>query len=461
MTDRRYTLALWAIVLTGLALRIAAAQGGLWLDEAWSAQLAHEARTPIGVFLNINHDNNHHLNSLWMQFVGFGAPPVLQRALSIVTGTIAIPVAALIFRSRGALIPLIAALLFALCPMVVTMGSEARGYAPMTLALLTAILLVSRWLADDTAERTRQRLALCFALGALSQLTMIFGCVALVGWVFFTLWQRSTFAEAMKRTLILFAPALIVLAAVLGLIFGAAYASPTGFQFGDYKPFDMLLFLHGVVEMLGYTVGWPIVTLWLIPAALILVVLAHRAGATHLAFYRLAIVAFPVTLAILHAGNPGHPRYYLVASVALLLMLSEMIGTMLSRGGWQRLAAGAGLAALLAGYAAQDIDLIRNQRGDPDPAIFALKGRAPGGTAVLLDRSTGLAMLNAAAAHYRYPLTVIEKGCASNRFLFVDRFKGEDFEAAPVRCGGTYRAIAAARSRGLSGTHWTLYERQP
>ncbi len=461
MVNRRYTITLWAIALVGLAVRIASARGGLWLDEAWSAQLADEAKTPIGVFLNINHDNNHHLNSLWMQFVGFDAPPMLQRALSIVTGTIAIPVAALIFKRRSILVALVAALLFALCPMVVTMGSEARGYAPMTLALLTAILLIERWLADGRAERTRQRLAWCFALGALSQMTMVFGCIALIGWVFFALWHRTTFGEAAKRSLILFTPALIALAAVLGLVLGAAYASPTGFQFGDYKPFAMLLFLHANVEMLGYTIGWPVVTLWLIPAALILVVLARHAEATHLAFYRLAIVAFPVTLAILHAGNPGHPRYYLLVSVAVLLMLAEMTGTMLARGGWQRVAAGAALAAMLFGYGWHDAVLIGNQRGDPDPAIAAMKLRAPGGTAVLLDRPTGLAMLNAAAAHHRYPLIVIEKGCGTTRFLFVDRFKGEDFEATPVRCGGTYRAVASAESRGLSGTHWTLYERQP
>ncbi|MEO7679172.1 MAG: hypothetical protein ABIS14_00570, partial [Sphingomonas sp.] len=335
MVNRRYTISLWTIVLVGLALRIASARGGLWLDEAWSAQLARDAGTPIGVFLNINHDNNHHLNSLWMQFVGFGAPPMLQRALSIITGTIAIPVAALIFRARGTLVALIAALLFALSPMAVTMGSEARGYAPMSLAFLTAILFISRWLAGDAADRTRQRLALCFALGLLSQMTMLFGCVALVGWVFVTLARRNTPLAAVKQTLTLFAPALIALLVVLSVIAGAAYASPTGFQFGDYKPFAMLLFLHGIIEMLGYTIGWPVVTLWLIPGTAILVLLARRAGATHVAFYGLAIVAFPVTLAVLHAGNPGHPRYYLVASIALLLLIAEAIGTMLTRRGWQ------------------------------------------------------------------------------------------------------------------------------
>ena len=85
LRDRRYGILLAAIVATGFLLRLVSARGGLWLDEAWSAQLADEAATPLAVFLNINHDNNHHLNSLWLQFVGFGAPPLLARALSIAT----------------------------------------------------------------------------------------------------------------------------------------------------------------------------------------------------------------------------------------------------------------------------------------------------------------------------------------------------------------------------------------
>ena len=461
LINRRYGAMLGAIVLAGLALRIAAARGGLWLDEAWSAELAHQAKTPIGVFLNINHDNNHHLNSLWMQLAGYGSAPLLQRALSIATGTIAIVAAARIFVPRGRGMSLVAGALFAISPMMVTMGSEARGYAPMTLALLTAIVLASRWLDDAPGERTRQRLALCFALGALSQLTMVFGCVALIGWVFLTLCARVPPVAAARRTLWLFAPALVALAAVLAVIAGAAWASPDGFRFGDYKPFDILMFLHALIEMIGYTIGWPLVSLWLIPGALILVVLARRAGAAHLALYMLAIVAFPLALALLRAGNPGHPRYYLLAAVALLLLLSEVMATMIARGGWQRLAGGAALTAILTGGLWQDADLIRNQRGDPAAAVTAMAARAPQGATVLLDRPTGLAMIKVAAAHARYPLTVVEQGCRPARFLFADRFKGEEFDAAPRRCNGVYRPVASARARGLSGTHWTLYERQP
>ena len=174
----RLWLWLGAVTVLALALRIAGAQGALWLDEAWSAKLAHDAGTPLGVFLSINHDNNHHLNSLWLQLVGPGAPAPLARALSIVTGTLAVPVAALVLAPRGPRAAVTAALLFAVSPILVTLGSEARGYAPMTLALLSAVLMTDRRLRRGDAYRPARGLTLAFVLGLLSQLTKLIGILA-------------------------------------------------------------------------------------------------------------------------------------------------------------------------------------------------------------------------------------------------------------------------------------------
>ena len=133
-----------AIVALGLALRIVSARGGLWIDEAWSAVLVDRAATPLGVFVTINHDNNHYLNSLWMLALGFGADPLALRSLSIATGTLTILVAAAIGARRSTRHALVTALLFAISPILVNYGSEARGYAPMLLAATVAILVVAR-----------------------------------------------------------------------------------------------------------------------------------------------------------------------------------------------------------------------------------------------------------------------------------------------------------------------------
>ena len=146
----RVTLAVAALTLLGLALRLLAARGGLWLDEAWSATFAQEVGTPLGVILQVNHDNNHILNTLWLQLVGPDATPMLQRALSIACGTATIPLAALFARRGGGAAAVVAALIFAISPILVTYGSEARGYAPMIAAMLLMLVLIDRWLEERT-----------------------------------------------------------------------------------------------------------------------------------------------------------------------------------------------------------------------------------------------------------------------------------------------------------------------
>src|SRR5256885_11125333 len=80
---KRDQLVWWSAVAAaaaaGLLLRILAARSGLWTDEAWSMIYASQARDAAGVFLRINHDNNHHLNTLWLQAVRIRTPPWLAR----------------------------------------------------------------------------------------------------------------------------------------------------------------------------------------------------------------------------------------------------------------------------------------------------------------------------------------------------------------------------------------------
>jgi len=458
--DGRYWWLLGAIVLLGLALRIAGAQGALWLDEAWSAKQAHDAGTPLGVFLNINHDNNHHLNSLWMQLVGFDAAPPFARALSIVTGTAAILIAALIGARRSRALGLITALLFAVSPALVTFGSEARGYAPMALALLAAILLVDRWLAGEAERSPATALAIAFFLGAFSQLTMFFGFCALAGWVFFTLWRRDGLKPAIAGSFKLFLPSAIALGLVVAILLGAA-AAHAGFKFGRYDPYNTMELLHGVSEMAQYTLGIPVISIWwfaLIPA---LVVLAPSAGVSRIAFHRLAILAFPLVLALLRAGNVAHPRYYLLVGIALLILVAEFIWLGWRAGGWKRWLAGGVLAGIIAASLVLDMDLAINRRGDVGAAIRAMQARAPRGANLLLDRETGIATLEAAAASAHYPLQVRLADCAGARFFFADRFRGEEPPHQIALCGARFTPIAGARAHGMSGTHWTLYERQP
>lgn len=448
------------IALIGLILRIAAASGALWLDEAWSATMADDVRTPLGVFWNINHDNNHHLNSLWLQTVGIGAPPVVARALSIISGSLSILVAGLIGARRGAGIGIVTALLFALSPVLVTLGSEARGYAPMTLMVLICIWYIDRWLAGDESANRPITLAICFFVGALFQLTMAFAACALIGWPLLALWQREGWRTAARKTALLFGPAVAALALAIAIVFAPALIEGTEFRFGSKQPFTMLLFLKGLVDLFGFTLGIPFISFWAPAATIALLILARTMGTQRLVFYWLAIVAFPLTVAALHMVNVGHPRYYLLVAIAMLLLIGEAAGHMIRAGRGRAVAAGAALLAFSGASVAADLSLIRNQRGDTMPAIRTLAARAPAGTRLLIGGEAGAALVKVSAAEAGYPIEIAES-CPAARFLFVDGFKGEPGGRPSLtrRCGVRYRSIANAEARGMSGQSWTLYER--
>jgi hypothetical protein len=168
------------LTLVGLALRMAAARGGMWTDEAWSVVFAAQARDPLGIFLRINHDNNHHLNSLWLQAIGMHASSMLARAPAILAGTLTIPAAALLFARRSSAGAIAAAALFAISPIMVTYGSEARGYASMILATIIMIWLVTNSVEGHAKSSTQWLIALTAApdLVGLSREAFIDGCAA-------------------------------------------------------------------------------------------------------------------------------------------------------------------------------------------------------------------------------------------------------------------------------------------
>ena len=439
--------------LAGLGLRIAAAQGSLWLDEAWSAVLADQVGTPLGVFVGINHDNNHHLNTLWLQWAGIGASPLLARALSIAAGTLAIVVAGLIGARRGRLAGILTAALFALSPVMVSLGSEARGYAPMMLMALIALWHVDRFLDGDAEADRPVTIAVCFFVGALAQLTIVFIACALVGWVFLTLWRKDGWRSGLIATVRLLGPSVAALLLALAIAFGPTWIEGEEFRLGSVAPFSFAGFARGLGDLLHYSWGGPALLMLLFGA--LALPLASR---ERLPFYALAILAFPLTVAALRPLNAEYARYYLLVGLALLLLLGEGLAELFRRGGAARVLAACALAVIAASSLANDLALIRDRRGDVGPAVARLAAIAPRGADVGLARESGLALLQVAAAEARYPVR-LTRDCGRTRFVFAEWFEGENPDALAARCGSGLHSVASATSHGLSGQNWTLYER--
>jgi hypothetical protein len=443
----------------GLALRIAAAQGALWLDEAWSAVAAHEVATPMGVLLRINHDNNHHLNTLWLQLVGLDAQPLVQRALSIATGTLAIPLAAVIGLRQGRGAALCAALLFAISPLLVTYGAEARGYAPMVLAMLATVLLTARWLDDPEQRVPGIGLFGAVLLGMLSQLTMAFGLAALGLWVGWAQFRSRPPRVAFRNSARVLLPVVIAATAVLALVFGAARAAGTGLQFGNYDAFSLWKLADGWGAMMFAALGGPIATI----AAILLIappdVPGDRAGQARDRLFFLFALLIPLGVALFQIGNSGAPRYHLLSGVGALMLIAIHSGPRLARRHPLRLLIMAALALVTVASLITDWRIIGNRRADPGVALDAMAMLAPVGTEIAVEHPRASAVMRAGAASRHYTLKIVESPCPAARFFFVDRDGDAPFPDPKDHCIAAYRIVAEGHPTGLSGTHWKLYER--
>jgi hypothetical protein len=460
--DRRTRIALVAITVVALALRIAAAQGALWLDEAWSAVFAREAETVTGVFVAINHDNNHFANTLWLQATGWGAPPVLSRALSIFSGAAAVVVGGILNLRRGRVAALSAALILALSPVLVIYGSEARGYAPMLLGLLICIVIVDRWLSVRPFSAAPGLLGLAAAFGVLAHLTMIVGLMAISLWTAVRLAQRMSAAAAIAETLRLMRWAIASAAAILSIVAVVAIGNG-GYRVGSVLPFQWNAFAGALEQLLFYSFGWerlagglPLAATAALVFAATLRVSAMRDRA---ALYGATILAFPAAIACLQVSNGSFPRYFLISALGLLLLSADLISAGFREGGLKRVICCTALAGFCLGSLLVDLDIVRSRRSDPGEALQAMIEREKFGTAVTVENPRSSAVLAAAAASRGYRLLITEDSCSGSPFLFADKDGATPLPLRQLRCGTWYERIAGRRLNGLSGLTWQLYAR--
>lgn len=465
------TRPIWAlfgiIVLGGLVLRMMAATGGLWIDEAWSAVFAHEASPFLGVFSSIHHDNNHHLNTLWLQLVGVSAPPIVMRGLSIIAGTASICVAAWIGLRRGAVTALVSAILFAVTPIFVLYGSEARGYAPMMLAVLLAITMIDDWLQDPRSAPPADRLAIIAGIGTVAHLMMAPALALLGGWVWRVRLPKQGFVGATRDTVRLIAPAAIVSGAILITVIGSAYTVAGGMTVGSYTPFSGALFVHAMGELAGLTTGiggfGAVSSFAPVLAALVimLVILPGPAPLGHRAWlYMLLIFAMPLVVLLIQPGNTQFSRYYLLVALGLLLFVGERVGAILTVPGWRRWLGTGILLAWTLGSLFQCAQLIENQRGHVERAVATMAAQMPLSGQVAIDNPRARAVLQVAAAQQGYTLSILTRPCVRADYWFVERERGDIAVAHAARCGDDWRLIAQADAIGPSGQSWSLYAPQ-
>lgn len=460
-----FRYALIALILLGAALRLYAAQGDLWLDEIWTLNLLERAHSFGDVFIGLHHDNNHVANSAWLYVIGPNASVPLMRLAAVAFGTLAIPAAAAASRRYCDAAGLLAAFVFAISYFFVHYGSEARGYAGMTLAVLLAYGLVDAILAEGASRRSLLALAAAIGFGTFSHLTMIeaSGALALTALLRF---RRCGLGRA------------VAIGAVAGLaslpaLFCFAYgALAPDFQVGAMVPLSPAIFAEGVAGMARATLGFPrgvddfalLGAAGLLALGLLAVLPAERRIFP-------AIAVFGLPLLHIAAGLPSqqYPRFHSTAAIGLALLAAEGCAALWRAGARRRRAAAVLLGAFAIGGAVQLADFYRFGRGHYADAVRIMAERKEARYAVDFARGETKAVVAYHARKLGVVATAVSlaEWCASPpAFLLVVDLPdsradhAERRSAGPQECRADFLRRGYFPASGLSGFAWTLYERE-
>ena len=181
MPPRVAAVAIVTIVVVAGIVRTLAATGELWLDEIWSLSIARLITSPLGVFTELHHDNNHHLNTLYLSLLPHAHSWVTHRVHVLIASTATVVLAAAIARRSGRTHAVAAAVTTGASFLLTSYGSEARGYALAVFFAFAGVLAAHRSL-----ETRRIAWAALFGvvsvLGILSHLTFLHALPGLLAW---------------------------------------------------------------------------------------------------------------------------------------------------------------------------------------------------------------------------------------------------------------------------------------
>lgn len=469
-----------ALAVFGLLLRVAAAGGDLWLDEIYTLVLLEEADTPLAVFTSVLHDNNHHLNSLYLYFAGDVSSVRVLRALSIALGLASVPVAAWALRPYGRSAMLIAAGLVALSYPMVHYGSEARGYAGLLLCILLAFGFAGRNLASVDPRTHRLALAAAIAAGTLFHLTMLFTALCIGLWVLWERWQRTGWQarRAIVEAQSFLMPAVLAGLSTLLLLFLPLFlGSATSISMGGVTPFSWEGFARGYGNILRLTVGFRklgpdgiFLILVLFAVVLSRRFLAPRYRPLH-SLTLISMVLVPLVMALSGLPNLNMGRYFLFAAVVLVFWLAVVCSQFAASGRPGRTGATLLLVTLCGFSLWQTANLVSLRRGQYTAALETMAASGPARVGVSHSRR-----IEVIAGFFRdrrkalRALTLVgpeERRCDDPTDWYVVEVRSHRpphprrIQAGPSTCKRTYELVKIFPAFGLSGQDWAIYARQP
>jgi hypothetical protein len=355
MSSRRYAILGALVVAIAAVVRLVAASNEFWLDEVWSLRIATDLPDAWGVF-TLKHDNNHLLNTLYLQWIGLRDAWIIYRLPAVLTGVGTVVLVLACEPAERRVDALIAAILLAVSYPLVLYSAEARGYAPALFCALASFYALERWL-----ERPALALLLAFwiaaVIGILSHGVYLQAYLALLVWSAAEAFRRSG-TRALPSLLALHALPLAAAAAfVLFFLRGMVVGGGPG-----YRTLDV------VGETAVYALGlppWLRATGTMIAGNLALVGLVAlvRQRSPRPLFFNLVLVLVPVLVLVVTKPPVLYFRYFLVQVLFLYLLVGAALGLPARRGRLGAVVAVGMVALYVAGQATALRTLLTAGRG--------------------------------------------------------------------------------------------------
>jgi hypothetical protein len=461
-----------ACVAVGAALRVRGVLTDFWLDEVWSLFAAVDLASPIEILTRLHDDNNHPLNSLWMYGLGERQGWYVYRFPALVAGIATIAAAWLAARRTGAMAGVLAAVLVATSYPMVLYASEARGYAPMLLCGIVALVAAP---AVTEARTSRRRAAaaatvVVASIGGMLSHLLFFHWYAGIAAASVVAGRRSP--DRRDSGLVLATHGAVVVAAgLLWLVFARHLPAPRGpvHAYLDVTIDAVSLAFGGPARAEGGPAAAIAATVALGAIALAAAEIARSLRERDPAWIAPAVACFLAPALTLLAMRPEvvFVRYFLVAIVGLYLLAARYLARLAVGGALARVTLAVLLAAFLAGQVRHLMRFHEHGRGGYVAAIRHVAA-ASGGASVTVSsdhafRNGKLVEFYAARVPGARVTHVVYRGSGSAPgWWLVHRFDGQPAPPPILRFGpARYRREGVFPHGSLSGWTWYLYRSWP
>lgn len=474
------TLLLIGILFLGFGLRLWAATGDLWFDEIWTVKSVQGLAGVGEIFTQWISDNNHPLNSVYVYWAKDQAEAVWIRAFSIAVGTGSIFAAYWAAAAHGSRVRLLFAFQIAIAFPFVLYGSEARGFAGMSLCAIIAIGIVERHLRTDKDSPYAIALAGCVAIGALFHMTFFLLAFALGLWALVTRLRQEDwhFKKSIARVYRFFRPAILTVLVFAGLLNGLLVLNPAAIvEVGSITHFEWQHVAKGYDRLLRHFFGTEHTPSFIIQGLLAGALIAglrhtRQAPSTAPDFTSLAAISLgiiPLNLVIAHLPNLHYPRYYLGLLVVLCYWLSLLIAHASRANGIKRSIAVALSIAFVVGQVSQLAEFSKTKRGQYRLAIEEIlnaggtlySSAEPHRTVVTVDYIVATHFPDDALAHRS--LEKIDCAAAPQWHIAEIRTPLQDLpQHATLQaqdCDIVFDLYKTFQHYRLSGLSWALYRR--